>query len=190
MSSNTTFSTRRQSVRTRPTGGPSARREVLRPAGRAGQPQPPLPFVEPTERFDVAEPGWLHEPVAVIGRRHPGDRVSVIEPIRPVEPAPKRRGDGREMRLTRRGQIVLVVTALTAVLGVGVMTGGSATTPAWSATTTQVHVVQPGETLWGVALAAGHDAPTRDVVDRIEDLNGLDSAMLQPGQELQVPVAG
>jgi hypothetical protein len=51
-------------------------------------------------------------------------------------------------------------------------------------------VVQPGQTLWGIATAvAPHDDP-RDTVLRLEHLNGLDGAGIRAGQQLLVPVAG
>lgn len=48
-------------------------------------------------------------------------------------------------------------------------------------------VVDPGDTLWSIAtsVAAGEDV--RVVVDRIEELNGLRSTELVPGQVLLLP---
>ncbi|MGB8149975.1 MAG: LysM peptidoglycan-binding domain-containing protein [Candidatus Cybelea sp.] len=48
--------------------------------------------------------------------------------------------------------------------------------------------VQPGDTLWG--LAAAHSGPSADVqeiVDRITDVNHLQSGALQPGEHLRIP---
>lgn len=190
MSTTTTPSPSNHSARARrPAASPSVRREVLRPAGRAEQPRPPRAFVEPAERREPVQPGWLHQPVEFIEPGHPSDRICVIEPIRPGWTLPERETVGPAIRLTRRGRGVVAVVAAAAILAVGVVASGSAATPSASATTTEVHVVQPGETLWALAQAAGVDAPTRDVVDRIEEMNGLDTAMLEPGQELRVPVA-
>lgn len=50
-----------------------------------------------------------------------------------------------------------------------------------------VHVVKPGETLWGIARAL---APDRDVlvtVDRLIAVNRLRGAALRPGQPLFLP---
>ena len=48
--------------------------------------------------------------------------------------------------------------------------------------------VQPGDTLWG--LAAAHSGPSADVqeiIDRITDVNHLQSGALQPGEHLRIP---
>lgn len=49
-------------------------------------------------------------------------------------------------------------------------------------------VVQPGDTLWSVAQQADPDADPRAVVDRIKELNGLQSDSVGVGVVLQVPV--
>jgi nucleoid-associated protein YgaU len=49
-------------------------------------------------------------------------------------------------------------------------------------------VVEPGDTLWSIALAvAGAGDDVRVVVDRIEELNGLGGPDLVPGQVLELP---
>jgi len=51
-----------------------------------------------------------------------------------------------------------------------------------------VHVVRPGETLWGIARSVvGGDGDPRPVVDAIVRLNGLGRGHLQPGAELVLP---
>jgi LysM repeat protein len=48
--------------------------------------------------------------------------------------------------------------------------------------------VQPGDTLWGIASAhAGQSADVQEIVDRITDVNHLQSGAIQPGQRLRVP---
>lgn len=50
-------------------------------------------------------------------------------------------------------------------------------------------MVRPGDTLW--AIASSHTASTGDVqdtIDRISEVNHLDSASLVPGQRLKVPM--
>jgi hypothetical protein len=52
------------------------------------------------------------------------------------------------------------------------------------------HVVEPGETLWGIArdvAAPGEDV--RDVVLQLVELNDLPSAGLMAGQSIVVPAA-
>jgi hypothetical protein len=48
-------------------------------------------------------------------------------------------------------------------------------------------VVQPGDTLWSIASPVARGTDVRAVVDRIRQLNGLQSADLVPGQVLQLP---
>ena len=95
------------------------------------------------------------------------------------------------LRLTRRGRLV-VLLGLVALLLVAFSLGrvGSQAAPRSSGHST-VHlpqtVVRPGETLWSVAnrIAPGQDP--REVIGAIEDLNGLTSDQLQPGQLLLLP---
>jgi LysM repeat protein len=48
--------------------------------------------------------------------------------------------------------------------------------------------VRPGDTLWGIAAAhAGSNADVQELVDRISDVNHLQSGSLQPGQHLRIP---
>lgn len=51
----------------------------------------------------------------------------------------------------------------------------------------EVHVVSGGETLWGVAqrFASGEDP--RPYIDEIQRLNGLEEAVIFPGQTLILP---
>ncbi|HEX2345700.1 MAG TPA: LysM peptidoglycan-binding domain-containing protein [Gaiellaceae bacterium] len=48
------------------------------------------------------------------------------------------------------------------------------------------HVVQPGETLWSIAVASYGGDP-REGVWKLESRNGLGSATIVPGQRLLVP---
>ena len=48
------------------------------------------------------------------------------------------------------------------------------------------HVVQPGETLWSIAVASYGGDP-REGVWKLESQNGLGSATIVPGQRLLVP---
>jgi nucleoid-associated protein YgaU len=48
-------------------------------------------------------------------------------------------------------------------------------------------VVQPGDTLWSIAANAAGDDDVREVVDRIQALNGLSDAAITPGQVLELP---
>lgn len=100
------------------------------------------------------------------------------------------------IRLTRRGRAVvvgLVVTGLTiAALLVSVLASGraQATNHGQARAGYQgMHevVVQPGQTLWSIALAAEPAADTRIVVEEIMTANALSSSTISAGQLLWVP---
>lgn len=96
------------------------------------------------------------------------------------------------VRLTRRGRAVVVGGAVSLILAVGVVLGdGSvATEDAGTAPDTRIVAVGPGDTLWDIASEIAAPGETREVVDEIQRLNALDSAMVMAGQRLRVPVAG
>ncbi|WP_329521697.1 LysM peptidoglycan-binding domain-containing protein [Spirillospora sp. NBC_01491] len=48
-------------------------------------------------------------------------------------------------------------------------------------------VVEPGDTLWEIAVGVDSGADPRVIVQRVMDLNGLSDAFVQPGQELRLP---
>jgi LysM repeat protein len=95
-----------------------------------------------------------------------------------------------QVRLTRRGRLVLLVLALLAVLAVGVAVA-SASAAGSHGGSPDVHVVtvQPGDTLWDIAgdAAAAAHVQTGEMVQRLEDLNALDDGVVYAGQELRVP---
>jgi len=94
------------------------------------------------------------------------------------------------VRLTRRGRAVVVLFALLVVFAVGIIVaaGSVATGEAGTPEPTAVVQVGPGDTLWGIASVAAGEGDVRDMMDRIEKLNALDSGMLVAGQRLLVPV--
>ncbi len=111
------------------------------------------------------------------------------------QPQPHRQG----VRLTRRGRrlarTVVVLLALVAALVLSLTSysppSQAGDSPAVSATT--VVVVQPGQTLWGVARSLSTDVDVRETVARIQELNGLSgpsASTVRPGQALIVPVMG
>src|ERR1019366_3763121 len=113
---------------------------------------------------------------------------------------PSSRGPGRgpaPVRLTRRGRVVL--TALIAAVAIVVVTllctgaagGAQASSQHGPARAgyqgmTQI-VVQPGQTLWSIALSAEPSANTQTVVQQIADANALGGTSLKAGQLLWVP---
>jgi LysM repeat protein len=90
-------------------------------------------------------------------------------------------------RLTRRGRLVVVLFVL-AVLALGLSVGVSSQ----AAGPSRPHAVptvtvQPGETLWQVAVRAVPGADPRLVVDELQRINHLPTATVQAGQQLTIP---
>ena len=102
--------------------------------------------------------------------------------------ASRRPSAHRTSRLTRRGRF-LVVGVLLAVLAALTIAGAlrasassSAPPPGWSET-----IVQPGDTLWSLAVATGDSEDPRVLIDQIRQVNALSSAQVQAGQRLWLP---
>lgn len=102
-----------------------------------------------------------------------------------------------DLRLTRRGRLLLVgvptmagVLAAAALLIVLIAPSHvvAGTEPAQGPGVESV-TVQPGQSLWEVAQQAEPQRDTRDVVLQIVELNDLDSARVDSGQEVLVPTA-
>ena len=98
------------------------------------------------------------------------------------------------LRLTRRGRIVftslaslpLIVWAFVAVLGSG---GAAADAGAdLGARTFEYVTVHQGDSLWAIAESVSPHGDPRVVIDEIIRLNGLDDAVVEPGQRLALPV--
>jgi hypothetical protein len=121
----------------------------------------------------------------------------VVTPVMVTETVLARRSASRTpIRLTRRGRAVvaaIVVTGLTiaALLVTVLASGGAQATNHGQARAGYqgMHeiVVQPGQTLWSIALAAEPTADTRIVVQEIMTANALTSSAISAGQLLWVP---
>jgi len=93
------------------------------------------------------------------------------------------------LRLTRRARRLSAVLALAVGLAIGswvapLLAGGS---DDFRLAGVQSVVVQPGDTLWSIAADAAGTDDVREVVDRIQALNGLHDSVLIPGQVLELP---
>jgi LysM repeat protein len=89
------------------------------------------------------------------------------------------------LRLTRRGVVVVAALAVVAAALLALLAWRSA--PAASAQPASVSsvTVQPGDTLWSVALNVAPDSDPRAEVDKLTSLNHLSGASLVPGQVLR-----
>lgn len=107
-------------------------------------------------------------------------------PARRVEPAAPPVG----LRLTRRGRLVVLVAFLAAMLSGGVLFGYSTSRASGEAASPREYqyvLVQPGQTLWGIARAAAPGQDPRATIERIRDLNALPDTGVQAGQRIALP---
>ncbi|MFB9310229.1 LysM repeat protein [Agromyces hippuratus] len=102
------------------------------------------------------------------------------------------------LRLTRRGRIVFTTLAsLPFVIGAFVMVLGSGAAAAdvdsvgavFEAASFDYVTVGQGDSLWAIAESIDPSGDVREVIDEIIRLNGLDDAVVEPGQRLALPLA-
>lgn len=102
-------------------------------------------------------------------------------------------GDHRLMgrtRVRRRRLIALcMMVGLTGVLS-GPVANAMGVGAAAEARSPRTYVVRPGDTLWSIATRLAPSTDPRLMVDAITSTNGLDPAVLVPGQELSIPSVG
>ena len=112
----------------------------------------------------------------------------------PVRTRPdEARAPATRLRLTRRGRVVftalaalpLVAWALVAVLGSG---GAAADAGSQGPASFEYVTIGQGDSLWALAESIAPDGDPRVLVDEIIRLNGLDDAVVEPGQRLALPV--
>lgn len=120
-----------------------------------------------------------HLPVSASPVSSPASSLSYGRPAAP------------QVRLTRRGKLVILAVAIAAIGILAIMFGPSSTATSEAGTpqaTTMVRVL-PGHTLWEIAAKANPDGDIRATVDEIVELNALPNASaLQMGSEIAVPV--
>ena len=113
----------------------------------------------------------------------------------PGRAASPRRGGaaaGGELRLTRRGRIVVVLVFLTLLLASLLALGGySAASDAsdvrGEAQPTRTVVVGEGDTLWDIAAEVAAPGEVRTMVHELQELNALAGPELVEGQRIAVP---
>jgi hypothetical protein len=101
------------------------------------------------------------------------------------------------LRLTRRGQVVLIGIPLVLLAALLFFLAGFLNAPAKAAdsaadlalTPTVSVTVQSGESLWGIAAQVAPERDPRDVIADIVQLNNLNAGTVLPGQQLFVPAA-
>lgn len=96
-----------------------------------------------------------------------------------------------QVRLTRRGKIVVLALAVVAISILAVMFGPSSTATSEAGVPQETSTVRvlPGHTLWEIAAKANPHGDIRATVDDIIELNALPNASaLQMGSEIAVPV--
>lgn len=104
----------------------------------------------------------------------------------PVPAVVKRRVHHMRRRTARSGRL-LAAAALAVVLFTAsqvVLTRASGPQPPAA-----VHVVAEGETLWDIADQYSEGRDLREVVDLIQQYNGLQNAVIYPGQALEIPAS-
>lgn len=123
--------------------------------------------------------------------RRPGRtavRCATLPGAEPGRACPALMAPAAALWLTRRARLLItmsVLVGLAVVIGVSALNAGAA--PGGLREAPATVVVQPGDTLWGIATdLAPAERPER-VVRLLRTANGLASGVLQPGQELVVP---
>jgi hypothetical protein len=99
-----------------------------------------------------------------------------------------------ELRLTRRGRVVVLMTGLLLAFVVGVFVsaaGSVATEHPGTPAPTRILQVTDGDTLWDISSQLAHrpggDGDTRAMEAQIQQLNALDTSDLYAGERLVVP---
>lgn len=108
----------------------------------------------------------------------------------PVRQAPARSAQPTAAQFRRRRIVVgtlLVLPMLAAAyfFGYGAAQAGADSTP--SAATFETVTVMPGDSLWSIAGEVAPNADPQTVISEIVALNQLESATVQPGQQIAIP---
>lgn len=96
-----------------------------------------------------------------------------------------------QVRLTRRGRLVVFIAALLVVLTAALLLGTSSVASNDTGRLdqpTEAVQVGAGDTLWAIAAEVAEDGEVREMVHTIKQINALDSSVLEIGQTIHVPV--
>jgi hypothetical protein len=110
-----------------------------------------------------------------------------------LAPSSRREDSTPSLRLTRRGRVVLALFAAAAATLFGFAAASAAqaadhrASPGTAGHSLSRIVVQPGQTLWSIAVRADPHADPRLVVQQIMVANSLPGGSLRAGQRLLVP---
>ena len=94
------------------------------------------------------------------------------------------------LRLTRRGRLVVVALFLVTLFAGGVLFGSTstrATGEVGASQDFQYLVVQPGQTLWGIAKEVAPQDDPRATIEAIRRLNALPDTGIEAGQRIALP---
>jgi hypothetical protein len=116
--------------------------------------------------------------------------LSISPAFRPGTIARPRFVETSNVRLTRRGRFVFLVSFLAVAFVMMVALGGWATATHDSGPKLQYRTIQvlPGDTLYDIAGKIAAPGHVREMVHEIQELNSLPSVALQAGQTIAVPL--
>lgn len=160
---------------------------------RQQEPGAPAPRVAPGA---PQQPGRTRAPDQRPRTRGP-QRSRARGHVWPAKQRARRRPGKRRVRLTRRGRVVVTVLLMAVMMllaGLAWIAGaaradaaGSGPPPSAVYRNLTPVIVQPGESLWTIAVHAEPAADPRSVIQEIIDLNALGGTSIQPGERIWVP---
>ena len=96
-------------------------------------------------------------------------------------------GHPSPVRLTKRGRRVVALLVLLPLAAILWFSAGKGAVAQGTAPTTKTVVVQPGQSLWGIAQDVAPKADPRETIYKIKQLNHFADSSLSPGQAVIVP---
>ncbi len=97
----------------------------------------------------------------------------------------KKRRNNKHNKLIHRVSVILTVLLVSVVLLVTLEPG---TAKSSTGTDYNIVIVREGDTLWKIAEANNTNGDLRELIYDIKEINKLDSPVIQPGQQLLIPV--